>query len=147
MRRALSSPQHDRVPADTPTEVEVTAEVEARLAPDSGEAPLHAAKVRTKACMRGKEVSEVVTFQGSPPPDLHDKWIGQQDPTEIPNGGRLLDSPLGFLDGLLVIEDDQRRQRTIVPSEQRKRLIKQEHLSLLHVGPERVARALTKRYY
>ena len=97
--------------------------------------------------MRGKEVSEVVTFRGSPPPDPHDKWIGQQDPTEIPNGGRLLDSPPGFLDGLLVIEDDQRRQRIIVPSEQRERLIKQEHLSLLHVGPERVARALTKRYY
>jgi transposase InsO family protein len=59
----------------------------------------------------------------------------------------LLDSPPGFSDGLLVIEDDQRRQRIVVPSEQRERLIKQEHLSLLHVGPERVARALTKRYY
>ena len=47
----------------------------------------------------------------------------------------------------MVIEDDQRRRRIIVPSEQRERLIKQEHLSLLHVGPERVARALTKRYY
>ncbi len=59
----------------------------------------------------------------------------------------MLDSPLGFPDGLLVIEDDQRRQRIIVPTEQRERLIKQDHLSLLHVGPERVARALTKRYY
>ncbi len=47
----------------------------------------------------------------------------------------------------MVIEDDQRRQRIIVPLEQRERLIKQEHLSLLHVGPERVARALIKRYY
>ena len=59
----------------------------------------------------------------------------------------MLDSPSGFPDGLLVIEDDQRRQRIIVPLEQRERLIKQEHLSLLHIGPERVARALTKRYY
>ena len=132
-----------RAPADTPTEVGVTAEVETRHI----ETPPRAAKVRTKACVRGKEVSEVVTFRGSPPPDPHDKWIGQQDPTEIPNGGRLLDSPPGFPDGLLVIEDDQRRRRIIVPSEQRERLIKQEHLSLLHVGPERVARALTKRYY
>jgi hypothetical protein len=106
-----------------------------------------ATKVRTKVCVRGKETSEVVTFRGSPPPDSHTKWIGQQDATEIPNGGRLLNSPLEFPDGLLVIEDDQRRQRIIVPSEQRERLIKQEHLSLLHVGPERVARALTKRYY
>ncbi len=62
-----------RAPADTPTEVEVTAEVEARLDPNSGEAPTRAAKVQTKACVRGKEVSDVVTFRGSPPPDPHDK--------------------------------------------------------------------------
>ncbi len=97
--------------------------------------------------MRGKEVSEVVTFRGSPPPDPHVKWVGQQDATEIPNGGRLLEAPPGFTDGLLVIEDDQRRRRIIVPLEQRERLVKQEHLSLLHVGSERVTRALTKRYY
>ncbi len=103
-----------RAPADAPTEVGVTAEVETQLAPDSSETPPRAAKVRTKACVRGKEVSEVVTFRGSPPPDPHDKWIG----------GRLLDSPPGFPDGLLVIEDDQRRQRIIVSSEQRERLIK-----------------------
>jgi transposase InsO family protein len=109
--------------------------------------PQRATKARTKACVRGKEASEVVTFRGSPPPDPHTKWVGQQDATEIPNGGRLLDSPPGFPDGLVVIEDDQRRQRIIVPSEQRERLIKQEHLSFPHVGPERVARALTKRYY
>ncbi len=46
-----------------------------------------------------------------------------------------------------VIEDEQRCRRIIVPSKQRERLVKQEHLSLLHVGPERVARALTKPYY
>jgi len=136
-----------RAPAETPTEVGVVAEVETPLASVSSDVPQRAAKVRTKACVRGKEASEVATFRGSPPPDPHDKWIGQQDPTEIPNGGRLLDSPSGFPDGLLVIEDDQRRQRIIVPLEQRERLIKQEHLSLLHIGPERVARALTKRYY
>jgi hypothetical protein len=123
------------------------AEVEAQVAPVPSEAPQRGAKDKTKACVRGKETSEVVTFRGSPPPDSHIKWVGQQDATEIPNGGRLLDSPPGFPDGLLVIEDDQRRRRIIVPSEQRERLIKQEHLSLLHVGPDRVARALTKRYY
>ena len=134
-----------RAPAEAQAEAEANAEVETQLAPASTELPQHAAKVRTKACVRGKETSEVVTFRGSPPPDSHDKWIGQQDATEIPNGGRLLEAPSGFPDGLLVIEDDQRRQRIIVPLEQRERLIKQEHLSLLHVGPERVARALTKR--
>ncbi len=104
-------------------------------------------KAKAKASVRGKEVSEVVTFRGSPPPDPHIKWVGQQDATEIPNGGRLLEAPPGFPDGLLVIEDDQRRRRIIVPLEQRERLVKQEHLSLLHIGSERVTRALTERYY
>ncbi len=102
---------------------------------------------KAKACVRGKEVSEMVNFRGLPPPDTHIKWVGQRDATEIPNGGRLLESPPGFPDGLLVIEDDQRRWRIIVPLEQRERLVKQEHLSLLYVGSERVTQALTKRYY
>ncbi len=80
-----------------------------------------------------------------PKPKL--KWVGQQDATEIPNGGRLLEAPPGFPDGLLVIEYDQRRRRIIVSLEQRERLVKQEHLSLIHVGSERVTRALAKRYY
>jgi hypothetical protein len=108
--------------------------------------PEHATRAKAKACVRGKEEFEVVTFRGSPSPDPHIKWVGQQDATEIPNGGRLLEAPPGFPDGLLVIEDDQRRRRIIVPLEQRERLVKQEHLSLLHVGPERVARALAKQY-
>jgi hypothetical protein len=122
-------------------------ETEAQDAPVPQEAPKRATKAKTKVFSRGKESSEVITFRGSPPPDPHSKWIGQQDETEIPNGGRLLEAPSGFPDGLLVVEDDQRHRRIIVPSEQRERLVKQEHLSLLHVGPERVARALTKRYY
>jgi hypothetical protein len=55
-------------------------------------------KAKAKVCVRGKEVSEVVTFRGSPPPDPHIKWVGQQDATEIPNGGRLLEAPPGFPD-------------------------------------------------
>jgi hypothetical protein len=126
-----------RVSAEAQAEAGSMAEAEAQDAPVS-----RAAKNKTKACVRGEETSEVVTFRGSPPPNSHIKWIGQQDTTEIPNGGRLLDSPPGFPNGLLIIEDNQRHQRIIVPSEQRERLIKQEHLSLLHVGPERVARCL-----
>ncbi len=136
-----------RASAEAQAEAGTTAEAEAQAAPVTREAPQRATKDETKACVRGNEKSEVVTFRGSPPSDSHIKWAGYQDATEIPNGGRLLDSPPGFTDGLLVIEDDQRLQRIIVPSEQRERLIKQEHLSLLHVGPERVARVLTKRYY
>jgi hypothetical protein len=46
-----------------------------------------------------------------------------------------------------VVKDDQRHRRIIVTLEQRERLVKQEHLSVLYVGPERIARALAKRYY
>ena len=44
--------------------------------------PKRATKAKAKACVRGKEVSEVVTFRGSTPPDPHVKWVGQQDATE-----------------------------------------------------------------
>ncbi len=88
------------------------AEIEAQIAPVSLEAPRRAAKDKTKACVRGKETSEVVTFRGSPPPDSHIKWVGQQDAAEIPKGGRLLDSSPGFPDELLVIEDDQKRRES-----------------------------------
>jgi hypothetical protein len=76
-----------RASAEALAEARATAEVETQVAPISSEAPQRAAKGRTKACVRGKETSEVVTFRGSPPPDSHVKWVGQQDATEIPNGG------------------------------------------------------------
>jgi hypothetical protein len=74
---------------------------ESQDAPVHQEAPRRATKARAKVCSRGKESSEVITFRGSPPPDPHSKWIGRQDKTEIPNGGRLLEAPSGFPDGLL----------------------------------------------
>ncbi len=49
-----------RAPAEAQAEAEATAEVETQLAPVSTELPQHAAKVRTKACVRSKETSEVV---------------------------------------------------------------------------------------
>ncbi len=60
-------------PAEARAEAEANAEVETQLAPASTELPQQAAKVRTKACVRGKETSEVITFRGSPPPDSYDK--------------------------------------------------------------------------
>ncbi len=85
-------------------------ETESQDAPVPQEVSKRATKARAKVCSRGKEASEVITFRGSPPPDPHSKWIGHQDETEIPNGGRLLEAPSGFPDGLLVVEDDQRRR-------------------------------------
>ncbi len=60
-------------PAEAQAEAEVNAVIESQLAPTSTDLPQHAAKAKTKACVRGKETSEVVTFRGSPPPDSHDK--------------------------------------------------------------------------
>ncbi len=118
-----------RASAEAPDKPGISIDAEEHDAPILSQRPKRVTKAKAKACVRGKEVSEVVTFRGSQPPDPHIKWVGQQDATEIPNGGRLLETPSGFPDGLLVIEDDQRRRRIIVPSEQRERLVKQEHLS------------------
>lgn len=106
-----------------------------------------AEKPKRKSCVRGKAASDTLTFRGTPPPDPHTAWIGKQDPTEIPRDGRLLVDPNGFPKGLLVCEDPTHRKRIIVPREQRDRLIKHEHLSLLHVGHDRVRRTLSQRYY
>ncbi len=53
-----------RAPVEAPTEVGAIAEDETQLVTSSTEKPQRAAKVRTKACVRGKETSEVVTFRG-----------------------------------------------------------------------------------
>jgi hypothetical protein len=115
--------------AATRSHARASAETPEHDPPALSQVPRRATKAKAEVCMRGKEVSEVVTFRGSPPTDPHVKWVGQQDATEIPNGGRLLEAPPRFPDGLLVIEDDQRRRKIIVPLEQRERLVKQEHLS------------------
>jgi hypothetical protein len=96
-----------RASAETPDKAGTSTDAEEHDAPVLSQKPKRATKAKAKACVRGKDVSEVVTFRGSPPPDPHIKWVGQQDATEIPNGGRLLEAPPGFPDGLLVVEDDQ----------------------------------------
>jgi hypothetical protein len=111
-----------RASAEAPDKPGTSIDAEEHDAPIILQRPKHITKAKAKACVRGKEVSEVVTFRGSPPPDPHNKWVGQQDATEIPNGGRLPEAPPGFPDGLLVIE---RRRRSIVPLEQRERRIRE----------------------
>jgi hypothetical protein len=76
-----------RASAEAQADAGAMAEIEAQVTPVLRESPQHAAKAKTKACVRGKETSEVVTFRGSPPPDSHLKWVGQQDASKIPNGG------------------------------------------------------------
>jgi hypothetical protein len=91
-RTSLPLPDLVLASAETPDKAGTSADAEEHDAPDLSQKPKRATKTKAKACVRGKEVSEVVTFRGSPPPDPHVKWIGQQDATEIPNGGRLLEA-------------------------------------------------------
>jgi hypothetical protein len=82
-----------RASAEAPDRAGTSTEAEEHDAPVLSQVPKRATKAKAKICVRGKEMSEVVTFRGSPPPDPHVKWVvGQQDATEIPNGGCLLDS-------------------------------------------------------
>jgi hypothetical protein len=75
-----------RASAETPDKTGTSTDAEEHDAPVLSQKPERANKAKAKACVRGKEVSEAVTFRGSPPPDPHIKWVGQQDATEIPNG-------------------------------------------------------------
>jgi hypothetical protein len=94
-------------------------------APVLQEAPKRTAKAKAKACarqrdVRGDHVSRTSTSRPS-------RQLGRAKmQRKSPTGGVCWN-------GLLIIEDDQRRRRIIVPSEQRERLVKQEHLSLFHV--------------
>jgi hypothetical protein len=76
-----------RASAEAPDESRTSTDAEERDGPVLSQKPKRATKAKAKACMRGKEVSEVVTFRGSPPPDPHDKWVGQQTQQKSPTGG------------------------------------------------------------
>mgnify|MGYP000135273970 FL=1 len=53
-----------RAPAEVQAKAEANTVIETQLAPTSTDLPQHTAKAKTKACVRGKETSEVVTFRG-----------------------------------------------------------------------------------
>ncbi len=87
--RNLVAATRSRVRASAEMQQQAAAlpETESQDAPVHQEALRRPTKAKAKACSRGKESSEVITFRGSPPPDPHSKWIGQQDEKEIPSGG------------------------------------------------------------
>ena len=89
-------------------------------------------------CDRGRPVNAIYTFAGTPKPDPVKDWIGQQNPHEkLPTGGKLLNNAEGFPAGLLAVEDGEKRIKILVPHAQVMRLVKYEHLALLHVGHAR----------
>ena len=105
---------------------------------------------RSDQCTRG--VPEGAdSFKGSTPPDPLEKWVGHQMEEEkltLPSGGTMITGNIPhYPEGLKAIKDGAGRTRIIVPRSQRIRLIKQEHLTLLHVGARRVLHALTQKYY
>jgi hypothetical protein len=64
-----------RASAETTDKAGTSADAEEHDAPVLSQKPKRTTKAKAKACVRGKEASEVVTFRGSPPPDPHVKWV------------------------------------------------------------------------
>ncbi len=60
-----------RASAETPDKAGTSTDAEEHDAPVLLQKPKRATKAKAKACVRDKEVSEVVTFRGSPLPDPH----------------------------------------------------------------------------
>ena len=103
---------------------------------------------RPAKCKHGTPTKGTLSFAGSPPPDPYSKWVGHQNNIEPPEGGKVvLYGRKGYPKKLKAVETKKGKLLIIVPVSQRDRLIKQEHLTVLHVGAPRVLHALQQRYY
>ena len=104
--------------------------------------------VKPVGCKHGIPTKGTQSFVGSPPPDPYSKWVGQQHNIEPPEGGKVvMYGRKGYPAKLKAVETKNGKLLIIVPVSQRDRLIKQEHLTVLHVGAPRVLHALQQRYY
>lgn len=103
--------------------------------------------LRPKGCKRGKSTG-TQSFVGSPPPDPYHKWVGHQQNVEPPEGCSITEyKQTGYPDKLMAVKTENGKLLIIVPENQRIRLIKQEHLTVLHVGAKRVLHVLEQKYY
>jgi hypothetical protein len=95
------------------------------------------------------------TVKGCPDPDPYDQLIGNQDDIPLPTGGSLVKRGLvNYPKGLRAIkivdttkENKDDKVLTLAPENQRDRIVKQEHLTCLHVGAPRIRHALEQKYY
>jgi hypothetical protein len=90
------------------------------------------------------------SFANGPRPSPLHQWVGKQNENFIPKDGKLLkqtEHKRSHPEGLLLVSDKSGRQLIIVPEEQQKALIMQEHESLLHLGGRRVGKHLMRAYF
>ena len=118
-------------------------------APDVQKPPASKRWLQDETCKRGQRKSTLnpLSFSSAPRPDPLAAWVGKQGKIPLPTQASLIENVPGQPRGLRHILDHKERLRVIVPSEQRVRLIKQEHQTLLHVGGPRVAYSLRQKYY
>jgi hypothetical protein len=74
-----------------------------------------------------------------------ERWPDLQDPEDIPS--TMMRIPQEEIPNLIVLRDNNRRQRTLVPTCQRVPLTQTEHETMLHVKGNRVLHELSRSYF
>jgi hypothetical protein len=82
-------------------------------------------------------------------PDPLETWPEKQDVNDIKDMIRLSPDQMkkGYPSTLIIIRDDQSRDRILVPKCQRQRLVVKEHENMLHETGRRVHHELVRKYY
>jgi hypothetical protein len=76
-------------------------------------------------------------------------WPEKQDVKDIKDLIRLTPDQMkkGYPSSLIIVRDDQSRERILVPKCQRQRLVVKEHETMLHESGRRVHHELVRKYY
>jgi transposase InsO family protein len=82
-------------------------------------------------------------------PDPLESWPDKQDVKDIKDLIRLTPDQMkkGYPSSLIIVRDDQSRDRILVPKCQRLRLVVKEHETMLHESGRRVHHELVRKYY
>jgi hypothetical protein len=82
-------------------------------------------------------------------PDPLESWPDRQDVKDIKDLIRLTPDQMkkGCPSSLIIVRDDQSRDRILVPKCQRQRLVVKEHETMLHESGRRVHHELVRKYY
>jgi transposase InsO family protein len=100
------------------------------------------------ACKR-TEVHPMHVISTAISPDPLETWPEKQDVNDIKDMIRLTPDQMkkGYPSSLIIIRDDQSRDRILVPKCQRLRLVVKEHETMLHESGRRVHHELVRKYY
>jgi hypothetical protein len=82
-------------------------------------------------------------------PDPLETWPEKQDVKDIKDLIRLTPDQMkkGYPSSLIIVRDDQSRDRILVPKCQRQQLVVKEHETMLHESERRVHHELVRKYY